>query len=223
MLSMKKLGFILLLSLFSLGVYSQGVRMGVVASPQVSWLKSDVGSVKSDGSVMGFNFGLMSDFFFAERYSISTGLYINNTGGNLQYDSTGIQTSDGNINLPLESSIRYHLQYIEVPLVFHLESNKIGYFVYHAQFGLTNQIRIGATGDINSLDDTKDVDGVGIKEEIGLFNVGYNIGGGVNYYFSKNTALSLSLIYTNGFIDLTKESDDNVSLRSVALRIGIIF
>lgn len=221
---MKKIGFILLLSFFTLSVFSQGVRMGIIASPQVSWMKSDAGSVKSDGTAMGFNFGLQSDFFFSERYSISSGLYINNTGGNLQYNEiTGFTTSDSSMFLPSGTSIRYRLQYIEVPLAFHLESNKIGYFVYHAQFGITNQIRVGATADINANDNIHDVDGVGIKDEVGFFNVGYNIGGGVDYYFSKNTALTLGLLYTHGFVDVTKESDDNVSLRSIALRIGIIF
>lgn len=217
---MKKLLIILFICTSSIIATAQGVRMGLAASPQVSWMKSDAGSISNDGAVMGFNFGLISDFFFAERYSISTGIYINNTGGNLLYkDSLWFESSDGSSLVPSNSSIRYRLQYLDIPLVFHLESNQIGYFVYHAQFGVTNSIRVGASADIENLG----YDGVGCKDEVAFYNLGYTIGGGIDYYFSKNTALTLGIIYTNGFIDATKETKDNASLRSIALRIGILF
>jgi hypothetical protein len=55
--------------------------------------------------------------------------------------------------------------------------------------------------------------------------MGYNIGAGMNYYFSKNTALTFGLLYTNGFIDATNNQDnnDNISLRSITLKIGVLF
>lgn len=221
---MRKAGFTILFSLLIFSSFAQGVRLGLSASPQVAWLKSDVSSVKKDGSVMGFNFGLNTDFFFAERYSFSSGLFINNTGGNLAFDNpTSFTTSDSSMVLPANSSVRYKIQYIEIPFAFHMESNKIGYFVYHGQIGLTSQVRVGATANINASDDTYDVEGVGVKDEIAFFNMGYHICLGADYYFSKNTALTMGVTYTNGFIDVTKETDDNVSLRSIALKVGILF
>ncbi len=222
---MNKLIVVLLLSSFSFIGYAQGVRMGLAGSPQLSWMKSDAGGVKSDGAIVGFNFGLLADFFFAERYSFSTGIFINNTGGKLTYrDPISFSTSDGPLELAENTTIRYRIQYVDVPLAFHLESNQIGYFVYNAQFGVTTQFRVGASADI----DSESIDGVGCKDEVSFFNMGYNIGLGVDYYFSKNTALTLGLIYTNGFIDVTKDDNkdnvnDNVQLRNIALRIGIIF
>ena len=104
-----------------------------------------------------------------------------------------------------------------------MESNQIGYFVYNAQFGVTNHFRVGANADIGSLD----LDGSGCKDEIPWFNMSYHIGGGVNYYVSKNTALTFGLLYTNGFIDATsdegKKVSENVSLRSLSLKVGVIF
>ncbi len=222
---MNKSAVILIFVIFSFSGYSQGVRMGLAGSPQLAWMHSDAGAVKSEGSIVGFNFGLMADFFFAERYSFSTGIFINNTGGKLNYrDSIEFETSDGTQYLSENTTIRYRIQYIDVPLALHLESNKIGYFVYNAQFGLVSQFRVGASADI----DTEDISGVGCKDEVSFFNMGYNIGIGVDYYFSKNIAITLGLIYTNGFIDVTKDDNkdnvnDNVQLRSMALRIGIIF
>jgi len=218
---------ILLLSLLAFaGIHSsaQGVRMGLAASPEIAWLSSDKGTIKSDGANLGFKLGLMTDFFFAERYSFATGIYINNTGGKLKYnDSIPFRTSDGDQIVPAGSTVRYQVQYIEVPLAFHLESNQIGYFVYNAQFGLTSQFKVGASADIDALN----MDGVGCKNEVNFFNMGYHVGAGVDYYFSKNTALTLGIFYTNGFIDLTsdknKDYDDSAYLKSFSIRIGVIF
>lgn len=219
---MRKITFTILLTIICFNVFSQGVRMGLIGSPQISWFSSDGAGVSSDGAIMGFNFGLMTDFFFAERYSFTTGIYINNTGGKLLYDNEiEFKINSGETEtIPANSVIRYRLQYLDIPLAFHLESNKIGYFVYHAQFGVTNSIRVGASCDIESMD----YDGVGCKDEVSFYNLGYNIGGGIDYYFSKNTALTLSLIYTNGFLDTTPLSENEKTvLRSFALHIGIIF
>ena len=103
--------------------------------------------------------------------------------------------------------------------------NKIGYFKYYAQFGLINQIRVGASADIK--DATQDFSGVGCKDEVGLFNMGYTIGAGALYYFSKNTAVSVGLIYTNGFVDITsnkgKDVKDKATLKNVSLSVGLLF
>ncbi len=236
---MKKIAFVLLITLLSISVYSQGVRMGLTASPQVSWMKSDASTISSDGSQFGFNFGLMTDFFFAERYSFSTGLMINNTGGKLKYgeDTLTFKTNDKTYELHPGTSIKYKIQYIDIPLAFRMESNQIGYFVYYAQFGVTNHFRVGASADIEGetfeiVDDVKSIknisiNGAGCKDEIDLYSMGYNIGAGANYYFSKNTAITFGLLYTNGFIDVTsnknKQIKDNVSLRSITLKVGVLF
>lgn len=203
--------------------HAQGVRMGLSASPQFSWLKSDAANIESNGTVAGFKFGLSTDFFFAERYSFSTGIFINNTGGKLSYkDSISFQSNQELYTLENGADIRYRIQYIDVPLAFRMESNKIGYFVYYAQFGLTNQFRVGSSADIAS--DSINVSGIGCKDEVGLYNLGYTIGGGANYYFSKNTAVTLGVIYTNGFIDVTNNSSsDNAVLRTITISAGVLF
>ncbi len=231
---MKKIALLLTITAFSVSLSAQGVRMGLTASPQFSWLKSDASSISSDGGQFGFNFGLLTDFFFAERYSLSTGLMINNTGGGLKYsDSLQFKTSDITYNLS-SGSIKYKIQYIDIPVAFKMESNQIGYFVYYAQFGITNHLRVGASADIEGESISTDgvnmivsLNGVGCKDEVNFFNMGYNIGAGANYYFSKNTAITFGILYTNGFIDVTNNSDkkiqDDASLRSVTLKLGVIF
>jgi len=205
-------------------VQAQGVRMGLAASPQLAWLKSDAADIKGNGAILGFNFGLTTDFFFAERYSFSTGAYINNTGGKIKYDNPiTFKSNQEEYNLSNGADIRYRIQYIDIPLAFRMESNQIGYFVYYAQFGVTNHIRVGASADITS--DLVNVSGVGCKDEVAFYNMGYNIGGGANYFFSKNTAITAGIVYTNGFIDVTTNDSapDKASLRTITLKFGVIF
>ncbi len=61
---LKILGVGLIMVLIPITIYSQGIRMGLSFSPQASWMKSDVETVKSDGATLGFSFGLQSDFFY---------------------------------------------------------------------------------------------------------------------------------------------------------------
>ncbi len=223
---MKKYILILFLSIFTISTFAQGVRMGLSASPQLSWLKSNNGEVKSDGVRMGFNFGMNTDFFFAERYSFSTGVFINNTGGKLKYNDSLIFNSNGKIyNLAPEAVITYKIQYIDIPMDFRMESNQIGYFVFYAQFGVTNHLRVGASADVNS--SNTELNGSGCKDEVAFYTMSYDIGGGFNYYFSKNTAVTVGILYSNGFIDVTNNTDsnysDNATLRNIALKIGILF
>lgn len=227
---MKKIAFIIIAVLFTTNSFSQGMRMGLTASPQLSWMNSDASTIGSDGVQMGFNFGLLTDFFFAERYSLTSGIMINNTGGKLKYnDSLLFETNDKTYDFGEGAAIKYKIQYIDIPLSFRMESNQIGYFVYYAQFGITNHFRVGASADINGnfQGEELSLSGVGCKDEINFFNMGYNIGAGTNYYFSKNTALTLGILYTNGFIDVTnnnnKRAKDNVSLRNITLKIGVLF
>jgi opacity protein-like surface antigen len=225
---MKKLIAISVFTLLISQAYSQKIRMGLTASPQLSWLTSDVSKISSEGVQMGFNFGMQTDFFFSDRYSITSGIMINNTGGGLVYnDSLQFKTSDSNLQLDPGASVKYKIQYIDVPLAFRMESNQIGYFVYYAQFGITNHIRVGASANVEGMQEeiSISVDGAGCKDEVDLFNMGYNIGAGINYYFSKNTAITLGILYTNGFIDVTsnKSFDDATMLKSFTLKIGLLF
>jgi hypothetical protein len=221
---MKRIFLVVLSAGFILSASAQGVKMGLLASPQVTWMSSDANSIKSDGPMMGFNFGLLSDFYFADRYCISTGITINNSAGKLVYnDSTPFKTSDEMDTLMPGTMVKYRVQYIEIPLAFKFQSNQIGYFEYYAQFGLTGHVRVSANCTIDDYDISK----AGCKDEINLFNVGYNIGGGINYYFSKNTALTAGIIYTNGFVDITnndrKTKPDKTLLKSITLKFGVIF
>lgn len=223
---MKRIFFVSISLILTITGFSQGVRMGLTANPTISWLDSDAGTIQNNRAQMGFQFGLVTDFFFAERYSFSSGIIINNTGGSLLYaDSVDFQASDKLYTLDKQAVIKYKLQYIDIPMTFKMESNKIGYFKYYAHFGVINHIRVGASADIT--DTTLGNIEVGCKEEVGLYSMSYSIGGGLLYYFSKNTAVSLGVSYINGFIDITSNSQktiaDKATLKQVSMNLGLLF
>ncbi len=216
---MKKYLFIAILAFISIKTFSQDMRFTVFVDPQFSWMSSDIKTVESDGSKFGVNIGLNLDKFFAPNYALMTGISIDNTGGNLIFrDSTTLKTNGGNVELPEGSTVHYKLQYINIPLGLKLKTNEIGYLTFFTHLGINGGINIKATGEVDDFE----LDSENISEEISLFNLGYYIGAGAEYSIGGNSAIILGLTYTNGFIDITDDSD-KVTLGNFAIRIGILF
>ncbi len=216
---MKKYLFISILALISIKAFSQNTRFTVFVDPQFSWMSSDIKTVESDGSKFGVNIGLNLDKFFAPNYALMTGISIDNTGGNLIFrDSTTLKTNGGDEELPEGSTVHYKLQYINIPLGLKLKTNEIGYLTFFTHLGINGGINIKATGEVDDFE----LENENISDEIKLFNLGYYIGAGVEYSIGGNSAIILGLTYTNGFIDITDDSD-KVTLGNFAIRIGILF
>jgi len=62
-----------------------------------------------------------------------------------------------------------------------------------------------------------------ISDEVKLFTLGYFIGAGIEYSIAGSTAIVVGITYTNGFIDITPDSNNKVTLSNFALRLGILF
>jgi len=217
---MKKYIFTVILLMFSVLNYGQKISFSVIVEPQMSWMGTDVKTVSSDGSVFGFNAGLVFDKYFAENYAFSSGIFLWNTGGNLNYsDSTEIGFRSGNEILEPNTSMRYRLQYITVPVALKLNSNQIGYTSFYAHLGINNHINVKKSADVASLD----IEKVGIPDEIQLFNMSYFIGGGVEYSLGGTTAILGGIYYTHGFLDVTTSNDYRATLNAVSLRVGVRF
>ena len=220
---MKKYLIILTL-LISVGqsLYSQNTKFTVFVDPKFSWMTPDLKNVDSDGSKLGVNIGLNVDKFFAPNYAFMTGISIDNTGGLLKYDLVDgkpIKTNGGIDTVPSGSTLEYKLQYINVPFGLKLKTNEIGYFTFFTHLGINAGVNIKATGEVEG----HELENDNISDEIKLFNLGYYIGLGTEYSIGGNTAIVLGLTYTNGFVDITTDSNNKVTNSNVAIRIGILF
>ena len=160
------------------------------------------------------------DKFFAQNYALMTGISIDNTGGNLTFDNEEkLKISGPDTILNAGSTVHYKLQYINIPLGLKLKTNEIGYLTFFTHLGVNGGINIKATGEVDDFE----LDNENISEEIKLFNLGYYIGAGVEYSIGGNSAIILGLTYTNGFIDITTDNDNKITLSNFAIRIGILF
>lgn len=233
---MRKL-FLAILIFSSFSSFAQ-FRFGIVGTPQVTWMKSDVKEIQSEGIKLGIAYGLNLDYAFGENASLTTGIFVNNSGGKLKYalsDTTeiisfeyGSETID---TLPAGVTITYKNQYLEIPIGLKFKTNEIGMLKYYAQIGLTPMIAIGAKAESENTLAADKIDNEKFLKEVSMIAVGYHIGGGVEYNLSGNTSLLAGLVYTNGFTDVTRNPTskkttnikDKSILNGISIKVGILF
>ena len=116
---------------------AQKLRLGLRLAPSLAWLKSNTSGVDSDGSNMGFSYGVITDYNFADNYAIGTGIDISYKGGALK--APGI------------NAVKYELQYLEIPLTLKMKTNAIGSFIYYGQFGFAGNFNLKSNEDINPI------------------------------------------------------------------------
>ena len=217
---MKKLLLVLPFLMIVTVTYSQKrFNLTFLASPQVAWMTSDSKEVKGDKSFLGFGYGVEGDFFLGnENYSILTGLTVSTAGGSLLYNRS--ITFDG-IQLPIGTKVDYILKYLEIPLAVKMRTKDFNRLRFYAQFGLTNWINIKSRATTSDHSFEKDA----IKDEVRLYNIGLNVGAGVEYDLGHGNALTGGIVYSNGFTDVTTNStiNDATTLKVLRIRMGFIF
>jgi len=214
------LGLLMTFSMYSMN--AQRIRIGVFANPVISWMSSDVSHIKSNGSRVGVDFGLMWDKFFAPHYAFSSGISINHMGGTISYhDLKTIETSEGTQHLSQNSEVAYKLQYIHFPVGIKLRTVEIGYTTYFADLGLDPMINVKARADITS--SNYNVKDVGVGDEISFLYMAYHLSAGIEYRIVANTSVIAGLTYMNGFTNVTHEGSPNVVMNCIQIRIGVLF
>lgn len=211
------------------------VRLGIKLAPNLSWIRSDTKGLESDGTLIGYSFGLMTEFPFGTNgnYRFATGLFLNNVGGKSKQTTSTADTSGITTNL-LNSSTVY-LRYIELPLTMKLMTNEIGYMRYYGQLGFDMGVNIRAKSDAETVTTTSgtsrtttesDID---VKESVNAFKAGLVIGGGLEFNFSGSTSAMAGITYHSGFTNLYKKDSfsglDNPKTYAdyIELSLGVFF
>ncbi|WP_316793301.1 porin family protein [Pedobacter frigoris] len=197
-----------------------GFRLGLTAHPTIGWVKPQIG--KSNGVSLGFAYGLLGDFNFAENYSFATGITINTINGKTTEVRTTPAVGVGGTPGQIAYDLKYQLQYIEVPLTVKLKTTKIGDVRWYGQFGLSNDFKIGAKqdADANGNMEYRDQD---VSKSIKFYRAGLIIGAGGEFDISGNTSLFGGLTYNNGFTDITDDKDNNVRNHYIGINFGVFF
>lgn len=223
---MKKIGTFLILSLLSLGVWAQnspltnyGFRLGLTATPTFGWIKPDQG--KTNGVALGFSYGLLGDFNFAENYSFSTGLTITTINGKSTEVDVAPYTNTKSTTNPVAYDLKYKLTYLELPLTIKLKTVKEDGMRWYGQFGLSNSFNIGAKQNAKS--SGLEVSNQKISDNIKWYRAGLIIGGGGEFDIKGNTSLLAGVTLNNGFTNIVTDKSKSVKNHYIALNLGILF
>jgi len=228
------------------------VRFGAYFSPTITWMHptastSDDGNyhVTSKGSKVGYCWGLIAEYYFAQNYGITTGFNVDQEGGKIDTRATAAvdQTQP---NTVLNTSFDYRLQFIEIPFALKLRSDALGKnnLRVFGQIGLTAAINISkkASYEVTYNDQTGAEKTVSGDNELlkGALSVPpimlqLNVGAGIEYPITEKLYFYTGLFFNNGFLpDATAPqnytlgykgsfTDANTRLNNFALRVGLFF
>src|SRR5690606_421880 len=125
--------------------YSQkAVSLGIVFSPNASWLRYGNRSFVDKELSIGYSYGLSADFALSQNYYFSSGFIINNLKSSSKIHAD-------------EPSTTYEFQYVEVPFGLKLKSTQRYYRSYYGQFGFTGGMKVGSDKTIGK-GDKEDLD-----------------------------------------------------------------
>lgn len=209
----------------------KNVRLGFYIAPTSSWMrptanKDDEGNfdVASNGSKIGFMYGLMADFYFAENYAIATGLQVDHNGGKIL--ATRVQgTVNPAVDHVQKADFEYSFQYLEIPLNVKLRTYELGSagLRIFGQAGLSLGFNIGkkATYTVQYYDAATQTSETASGDHVKLtgsltaapINLQMNIGAGIEYSLTNNISLYGGLFFNNGFLpDATNPKNYNADL-----------
>ena len=214
---------ILVLILFSLIANSYAQRrydLTFMASPQVSWMTSTSKFIDEGKSHLGYGYGVEGDIYLhSDTYLIVTGMTVSTLGGSLIYKKA--VPFDGKM-VPGGTKVDYYLTNLEFPLALKLRTRDFNRTRFFTQFGLTNWFNLKTRATTNHPSFEKQV----VRNEIRFYNVGLNIGAGLEYELGKGDAVTGGLVYSDGFSDATVNAGykkDVTTINALRFRFGFIF
>jgi len=222
---MKSTFIALLLLIFSTPLFAQnaapdyGFRLGLTAHPNFGWLKP--GDGKGNGISMGFSYGLLADFNFAENYSFATGLTVTTINGK----STEINPQlyhDNSSPDPAAYDLKYKLQYLELPFTVKLKTDKIGDISWYGQFGFSNDFNLSAKQNAE-FNGRSIADDRNISNYTKFYRAGLILGGGGEFDIDNHTSITVGLTYNNGFTNIVKNQKRSVKNNYLGINFGVFF
>lgn len=229
---MKKILFSILLVLISTAIFAQGknkISGGLYAKGGLSWLSSDNKSYVSNDKVqVTYGFGATMDYNFASNFSLNISAGYCNLAGiaKFKYGTEPFQEIDGNpIGGPYVNNYKYSISYIEVPVGIRGCTNEIGYMTYFLKLGIDPMVRVKAKV-------APGLESYVSNKSANLFNVGWFIGGGMEWSMVGNTRLLVELCYLGTLVDLDKiktykedgtTTNPKIKFNDISLKVGILF
>jgi hypothetical protein len=233
---MKKLlcaTLLIALSIPAIAQKEQPWRIGLTANPVLGWFKTqkaneDLNGVSNDGLKVGFSYGAMGAYQFADNYSLEIRIHHLMYQGGYQVNFKDKQNFISKSSNDYQVGSRdWDLQYLNLPLNLKLKTNQIGYFTFFGKFGLTPGFNLQSRAtekrlelSNGSVESSKEED---ITVNSRFMNVGVNIGLGAMYQLGGDTYLNGGLTFHNGLAQVDDKSKYGIKTAYISLDLGILF
>ncbi len=204
------------------------LKIGLHATPLVSWFGTDNSLMTNQGSRPGFNFGLSLNKYFARNYAFTLGLEMENAGGRLSYANDALfefsnKESTYTETILANNAVIYNIQYVAMPIGLQLQTTQIGYITFFTNVGMDPKVVVGGKASVPA----QDIDKQTALSELKVFNLGYFVKAGIEYSIGAGTSAVIGVSYTNNFLDVTKDLHDQIkdkiTQNILSLQLGIFF
>lgn len=213
---MKK-SFLLVIVMLVLSVSAsaqyKGFSFGMKFGPAFDWAGSKTNTIQNEGTRMGFRWGLVADYYFAENYAITTGLNVNYLRGHYSFqDMHNFSLVDSITDYRLGNvDRRYKATTFELPIALKMVTEEFGPFSFFAQVGAA----VGYTrkalskDDFIAVDDANltyaDEDFVSAASQYNPFHVGLHVALGGQFIIKGSTRAFADLYYSRDLLNGIKE------------------
>ena len=205
------------------------VVFGFKVAPSLGWFKTYTDGYKNDGLTPGFSWGFIAQFNMMEHYSLGTGFNVLYLNASMNYPH--MEIVDGDTLTGMMDS-KFRMKYIEVPLVFKMETKDFGRFRFYGQIGLGTSFLIGANADLNFSYNGKERtdDKVDVYDDIRFMRESLIVGAGAKFIIEGSTLIFANITFDNGFTNVLKgnnTADPTLSQRAntnfIEFQVGMIF
>lgn len=205
---------ILTVSIQSTFAFDREFDFGFKVAPAISWLSVDNANISSNGSSPKFNWGFIGEYNFNHNFAFVSGFNVNTLGGKLK-TSENIDGQEFTYN----STANY--SEFEIPFIFQMKTDRIGYLKYYAQIGLTAAYVYSAKDENNN----------DISNASYPVNTGYILAAGAEYpVIGGGISFIGQIKYNGGLTSITKSlnygnysSDTNAKTDFIELGFGVLF
>lgn len=240
---MKRYFTLLLFLLLVNGLFAvtDKIKLGFTAAPGISWAKPFGKELKNGGVRFGVQYGLSLEYWFAENFGLSTGLFGAMEGGNIKNRGFFKDTVTGNTILE-----KYTFHSLVLPIGIKLRTNDIKNFRIYGEVLLENFFTLsaratysdsvavyGSTAKVlvekeNILRKDNDASKSLPDFRANFYDVRVAVGGGFEYHFNDKVALTGGVYYHNGFLNYLRDNKVDTKkeptvMRSVNFKIGVLF
>ena len=207
--------------------YVVGLKMG----PSWNWMSSAKESASNNQTLVSFNYGVVADRYFSERFAFSSGLMVNHVHCN--YDYFAKRSVLPGIMPEYETNVHRDLKatYLCVPVLFKAKVVEISDFDCYVQGGFDFGFRLKAVAKdayLIGVYHQNDKDYSDARNDFKMFHTSFDLGIGTEYKIQKSVRVFGQFVYNRAFTNLTSNnySDENRPVllpNYFAFEFGVLF